>query len=142
MSDHEKCPIEPDTAIRYVFGPDEDDYLLIAPSHDSIVVFPDSRYNHVRYYDAEEGQMRMVWLPPEVLADLFDSGIPHTKRDSISECEYDGYLASIGRLAMDGVEIVEVEQLALPVGDPIEAEMQKAHEHFDTELDYYLREWE
>lgn len=135
--ERKECPIEPDKAIRFRYGDDEDDYLLIAPSHDSIVVFPDSKYNHVRYYDADEGQMRMVWLPAEVLADLFDSGIPHTKRESISQCEYEGYLASIGRAALSGVE-----QLALPPGDPIEAEVQKAHDHFDAELDYYLKEWE
>lgn len=139
MSDHEKCPIEPDKAIRYVFGPDEDDYLLIAPSHDSIVMFPDPKYNHVRYFDMDEGEMRMVWLPPEVLADLFDAGIPHTKRDSISECEYEAYLEFTGKLAMHEVEI---EPLALEAGDPIEAEVQKAHQHIDAELDYYLKEWE
>ncbi len=139
MSDHEKCPIEPDTAIRYVFGPDEDDYLLIAASHDSIQLFPDSKYNHLRYYDADEPGMRTVWLPHEALADLHDMSVPHTKRNSISECEYEAYLEFAGKLAMHQVE---VEPLALEAGDPIEAEIQKAHQHIDAELDYYLKEWE
>lgn len=135
----ENCPIEPDKAIRYVFGPDEDDYLLIAPSHDSIVMFPDPKYNHLRYFDAEEEAMRMVWLPAEALADLYDAGIPHTKRNSISQCEYEGYQSFLGAAALQGVEI---EPLALEAGDPIDAEVQKAHEHIDAELDYYLKEWE
>jgi hypothetical protein len=133
MSDHEKCPIEPDKAIRYVFGPDEDDYLLIAPSHDSIVMFPDPKYNHLRYFDAEEEAMRMVWLPAEALADLYDAGIPHTKRNSISQCEYEGYQSFLGAAALHGVG---VEQLALEAGDPIDAEVQRATQAFEKEWDY------
>ena len=132
MSEHEKCPIEPDEALRFTYGPEEDDYLLIAASHDSIIMFPDSKYNHLRYYDYEEGAMRMVFLPPEALADLYDAGIPHTKRNSISQCEYEGWQDYMGRVAMNEVEI-----------DPIDAEVQKAHQTLDAELDYYLHhEWE
>jgi hypothetical protein len=105
-----ECPIEPDTAVRYFYGEDEDDYLLIAPSHDSINIFPDSRYNHLRYYDADEGQMRTVWLPAHVLADLHDMGIPHTKRDSITECEYEAYQKYLGKLSSDIIEIEEVKE--------------------------------
>ncbi len=131
--ERKECPIEPDNAIRYHYGEGEDDYLLIAPSHDSIVIFPDSKYNHLRFYDADEGHMRTVWLPAHVLADLHDMGIPHTKRESITECEYEAYQQFLGRLAG---HTVEVEPLALPPGDPIDAEVQKAHDHLDAEWRY------
>jgi len=138
--ERKECPIEPDNAVRYFYGEDEDDYLLIAPSHDSINIFPDSKYNHLRYYDADEGQMRTVWLPAHVLADLHDMGIPHTKRDSITECEYEAYQSYLGRLAGNVVEVEEVEQLALPPGDPIDAEVQRATQNLDAEINYYLGE--
>lgn len=54
--ERKECPIVPDNAIRYHYGPDEDDYLLMAGSHDSICIFPESKYNHLRYYDADEGR--------------------------------------------------------------------------------------
>lgn len=138
-----ECPITPDNAVRYHYGEGEDEYLLIAPSHDSIQMFPDSRYNHLRYYDADDRQMRMVWLPAEVLADLYDAGIPHTKRESITECEYEGFVTFLGRVsASSALELETVEPLALGAGDPIDTEVQKAREHLDDEIDFYLyHEW-
>ena len=139
--ERKECPIEPDKAIRYLYGEGEDDFLLIAPSHDSIQMFPDSRYNHVRYFDATEGQMRMIWLPHEVLADLYDMGIPHTKRESITESEYEGYVTYLGRVsASTELELEVVPELT--AGDPIDAEVQQHMQKFDQEAEFYLyHEW-
>lgn len=139
--ERKECPIVPDNAVRYFYGEDEDDYLLIAPSHDSINIFPDSKYNHLRYYDGDEEQMRCVFLPAHVLADLHDMGIPHTRRDSITQCEYIAYQEYLGRLAGHTVAVEEVEEpLALPPGDPIDAEVQKAHDSFDQAWNYFRDE--
>jgi hypothetical protein len=137
--ERKECPIEPDKIVKLNIAGTE---LIIAPSHDSIQLFPDSRYSYLRYYDTPEGQIRMVWLPQDVLADLFDMGIPHTVRESITESEYEGYQTYLSRLSMRDVEVEEVEEpLALPAGDPIDAEVQKAHEHLDDEIAYYFKEW-
>lgn len=136
--ERKECPIEPDKIVRINIGGDE---LIVAPSHDSIQLFPDSRYSYLRYFDTPEGEIRMVWLPQHVLADLFDMGIPHTIRESITESEYEGYQTYISRLAMREVEVEEVpEPLALPPGDPIDAEVQKAMQQFDKEWEYYRDE--
>lgn len=136
--ERKECPIEADKIVKLNIGAEE---LIIAPSHDSIQLFPDSRYSYLRYFDTPEGEIRMVWLPQDVLADLFDMGIPHTIRESITESEYEGYQTYLSRLAMREVEVEEVpEPLALEAGDPIDAEVQKATQSLDAELDYYLGE--
>lgn len=132
--ERKECPIVPDKIVRLNIAGTE---LIIAPSHDSIQLFPDSRYSYLRYFDTPEGQIRMVWLPQDVLADLYDMGIPHTIRESITESEYEGYQTYLSRLSLRDVEVEEVEeQLALPPGDPIDAEVQKAHDHLDAEWRY------
>ena len=141
--ERKECPIIPDMAIHVKYGDDEDNYLLVAPSHDTIQLFPDSRYNHLKYFDPAEGGLRPIWLPAHVLADLHDMGIPHTRRESITECEYEAYQTYMGRLAGHVVEVEEVGQLALPAGDPIDAEVQKASQNLDAEIEFYLgHEWE
>lgn len=110
--DRKECPITPDNVIRVRFGDDEDDCLLIAPSHDSIQVFPESKYNHLRYYDPNEQALRAVWLAAHVLADLHDMGVPHTKRESITESEYGAYMQYLSQIVVEtaGVEVDPIEE--------------------------------
>lgn len=135
--ERKECPIVPDKIVKLNIAGTE---LIIAPSHDSIQLFPDSRLSYLRYFDTSEGQIRMVWLPQDVLADLFDMGIPHTIRESITESEYEGYQTYLGRLSLRDMEVEEVEPLALPPGDPIDAEVQRATQNLDAEINYYLGE--
>lgn len=134
--ERKECPIEPDKIVKVNIGGME---LIVAPSHDSIQLFPDSRFSYLRYFDTPEGEIRMVWLPQDVLADLYDMGIPHTIRESITESEYEGYQTYLSRLSLRDVEVVE-EPLALPPGDPIDAEVQRATQNLDAEINYYLGE--
>lgn len=127
---NEDCPIVPSEAIRFSFGDEQE--FLVAASHDSIQVFPDPKYTHLRYFDSQEGELRILWLPEEVLTQLIEMGIPVTVRESITEVEHSCYERYLGQVSM--AAIVEV--------DPIEAEMERVHEHFDAELDYFLKELE
>ena len=132
---NEDCPIIPNEVFRLRYGDNEKDYWIVAPTHDSIVSFPDPRYNHLRYNDTEEQTVNMLFLPLVVLDKLEEGGIPITMRESITEHEYELYNEHIAKTAMNVVEVEEVI-------DPVEAEVQKAHEHLDEEINYYLKEWE
>lgn len=110
--EHRECPIVPNNVIRVRFGENDEDCLLIAPSHDSIQIFPDSKYNHLRYYDSDEQALRAVWLASHVLADLHDMGIPHTSRESVTESEHEAYMQYLSQIAIEttGVEVDPVEE--------------------------------
>lgn len=142
--DHKECPIIPNNAIRLNYGEDEDDNLMVAASHDSIQMFPDPRYTHLRYWDHRDQSLKAVWLAQEVLADLMDAGIPITIRESITESEYECFEHYLGQISTAAIaEIIDIDEapLELMPGDPIEAEVQKAHEHLEAELNYFLKEW-
>lgn len=126
----ENCPIVPNEAIRFSFGEEQD--FIVAASHDSVQMFPDPKYTHLRYFDGQEGELRILWLPEEVIEQLVEMGIPVTIRESITEAEHGCYEKYLGQVSM--AEIVEI--------DPIEQEMERTHQHFDAELDYFLKEWE
>ena len=126
--DRRECPIVPNFTIRLRFGEAEDEVLYVAPSHDNIQVFPDSRYNYLRYYDDQTREAKAIFLAHNVLADLVDGGIPVCKRESITEGEVEIYEHHLGKLAIRAAN------------DPIEAEVQAATAHLDEELKYYLGE--
>lgn len=128
----ENCPIVPNEAIRFNFGESEEESFIVAASHDSVQMFSDPRYTHLRYFDGQEGELRILWLPEEVIAQLVEMGIPVTIRESITETEHECYQTYLGKVST--AQIVEI--------DPIESEVERAHQHFDAELDYFLKEWE
>lgn len=137
------CPIVPAESIRVNLNEDEEDYIIVSATHDTIQSFSENKYDYLRYYDADTGELKAFWFPADLLADLYDAGIPLTKRESITILEYQLYCKQVGRLGLeDVVDVEEIEEpLALMPGDPIDAEVQKAHEHIDAELSYYLKEW-
>lgn len=89
---NEDCPITPDECIRLELDEDGEDYLLIAASADSIQRFTNPQYNHLRYWDTNEGKIKLVFLGHTVLADLMDAGVPRSEiRKSITQAEYDAW---------------------------------------------------
>jgi len=118
-----ECPIVPSGLIKLTYGDEKDDYLLISASHDSVQMFSDETYNHLRYYDGSTGELKAIWLGGAALTGLIQSGIPITIRESITEGEYECYQTYLSRVSMACVEIEEV-QLS------------------DAEIDFYLGEWE
>lgn len=125
----------PTEAVRVNLDPDdEDNYLIVCATHDSVMLFPDPEFDYLRYYDSQDKEQKAYWLPKDILYALLKHGIPPTERESITEDEYQCYLRTVGKLAIEDVEVIEV--------DVIEAEVQKAHQTIDAELDYYLKEWE
>lgn len=120
-----ECPIVPDQGITFSVG--ENQQFMVAASHDSVQMFPDPRYTHLRYFDAEHDTLRVVWLPDEVLTDLIEMGIPVTIRESITQCEYECYERYLGQVsAAQIVEVVEVEEPHLT----------------DAEIDWFWKEIE
>lgn len=146
--EHRECPIVPDQAIRLNYGTEEE-YLLVAPSHDVIVMFPDPKYNHLRYWSPEERRIKAIWLNDEMLADLNDAGIPVVIRNSISECEYSAYKEYLAHIALESVEVDYVEipdeyDRVMPQyieeDSSFEAEILDATKNLDAELRYFLSE--
>lgn len=104
-----ECPIVPDQAITFSFGEEDEQSFMVAASHDSIQMFPDPKYTHLRYFDAQAESMRVVWLPENVLADLADMGIPVTIRESITQSEYECYERYLGQVS--AAQVIEVEEV-------------------------------
>lgn len=129
--DHKECPIVPDEGIKLVI--DDENYLVVTASHDTIQVFPDSRFNHLRYYDADSRKITLVWLGAGILAELVDKGIPMTTRESITETEMECFHTFLVQTAMEGA-LGGVEQ-------SIDAEVATETAHLDEELRYYMGEW-
>lgn len=142
--EHKECPVVPNNIIRLRYGEGEDEALHVAATHDSVQMFPDPRYNYLRYYDTDTKNIIAVFLGQNVLADLVENGIPLSIRESITEGEVETYEHHIGKVAAAGMAMIAPvdEPLALGPGDPIDAEVQKAHEHFDAELSWFMGEWE
>lgn len=140
-----KVEVVPNSAIRLNYGEGEDDCLMVSASHDLIVRFVEPQYNYLRYFDPHNMNIIAVFLGHEVLADLMDAGIPATNiREQMLEGEMEAYEHHLGKLAMAAAQTVldeAPEQLALPPGDQIEAEVQSLTAHLDAEADYYLKEW-
>jgi len=112
--EHKDCPIVPDQCIRLNYGDGEDEHLLVAAHADSIQIFPDSKYNYLRYWDSDEGVIRAVFLAGHILADLVDLGIATTPRESITETEHEAYERHIAQVATAGcVEVEEVPEYHL-----------------------------
>lgn len=120
--EHRDCPIVPDETIRLNLS--NNDYLLIAAHADSIQMFPDPDLTHLRYYDNDDKQLKAIWLPEDILAELLDRGIPLTMRESITESEMEAYAQYMGKIAL-------ASQIAV---DPVEQEIA----HLDAEIDYYF----
>lgn len=106
--EHYPCPIVENKAARVSLADDE--YLVITASHDSIQMFPDPRFTHLRYYDGDDNLMKAMFLPEEVMADLADFGIPVTIRESITEEEHQTWIEWMGRCAMIGID-AEIDEL-------------------------------
>jgi hypothetical protein len=123
--EHKPCPIVDDEAIKVPLA--DGDYLMVTATHDSLQFFPDHRYNNLRYYDSESGEIKIVFLPEEMMSQLYEMGIPPTQRESITVKEYQLFEQHMGMIALsEEVELVEVEPPSLS----------------DAEIDYYLQEWE
>jgi hypothetical protein len=120
-----ECPIVPDQAITFSFGEEDEQSFMVAASHDSIQMFPDPKYTHLRYFDAQAESMRVVWLPENVLADLADMGIPVTIRESITQSEYECYERYLGQVS--AAQVIEVEEVPETLTD--------------AEIQFYLDEW-
>lgn len=146
---HRETPIIPNEIVPVEF--EDGTYLNYGGWVDSIHMFAESRLSHVKYWD-ENGCVSFQFLSDELLAGLAERGIPVVMRDSIFEREVQAHKDHCWNLAEAlGMVVLEDEidytQLPPPVplelmpGDPIEAEVQKAHEHIDAEADYYLKEW-
>lgn len=139
--EHKPCPIVPSDVIRLRYGEDDDDVLHVAATHDSVQMFPDPRYNYLRYYDVDDRNIIAVFLAQNVLAELVEGGIPLCIRNSITEGEVEVYEHHLGRIATTAVGMLAPDApLELMPGDPIDAEVQKATAHLDDELRYYLGE--
>lgn len=146
--EHKDCPVVPNDVIRLRYGETDDDVLHVAATHDSVQMFPDPRYNYLRYYDVDDRNIIAVFLAQNVLAELVEGGIPLCIRNSITEGEVEVYEHHIGKLAtaaagmMNCIDLEEATDapLELMPGDPIDAEVQKATAHLDEELRYYLGE--
>lgn len=89
MRDGERreCPIVENKCIELSFGLG---HVLVSASCDSIQMFPEPAYTHLRLFD--NGFMKALFLDEEIMADLADMGIPVTIRDSITESEHEGYM--------------------------------------------------
>lgn len=106
----------------------------VSAATDSVVRFVDPELDYLRYLDPEEHAITLHWLGQSALAAIVGFGIPETrKRLTIQECEYGEYLAWQERAS--GL-VTPNEQLALPPGDPIDAEVQRATQNFDAEWTY------
>lgn len=106
--EHYPCPVVENKAARVNLA--DNDYLLVTASHDSVQMFPDPRFTHLRYYDGDDNTLKALWLPEEVLADLMDFGIPVTIRESITEDEFNCWTEWMGRCAMIGFD-TEIDQI-------------------------------
>jgi hypothetical protein len=125
--EHKDCPIVPDQCIRLNYGDGEDEHLLVAAHADSVQIFPDSRYNYLRYWDNDSDTVRAVYLAEHILADLVDMGIPTSIRDSITETEHEAYQHNLAAIATAGcVEVEEVPEVHLT----------------DAEIEYFWKEIE
>ena len=123
--EHRECPIVPANIVRLRYGEDEDDVLVVSPTHDTIQMFPNPDYTYLRYFNPEQGELVAVWLGQEVLADLVDEGIPLCIRDCITEQEVELYERHLGKIAANFIDVEEVPEPHLS----------------DAEISYFLEEW-
>lgn len=131
--EHRECPIVPANIIRLRYGEDDEDELVVSPTHDTVQMFPDPKYTYLRYFNPQAGELVAVWLQQEVLADLVDAGIPLCIRSEITEQEHELYEQHMGKIALAGVSnCIEVEEHMDEVN---------AANLTDAEIDFYLDEW-
>lgn len=100
--EHYFCPIIEDRAVRVDLS--DDVHLIVSACSDSIQMFPDSRYTHLRYYDAKNRAMRMVFLPEDTMIELAEFGIPVQPRESITNREHESWITFMGRCAMLNID--------------------------------------
>lgn len=110
--EHKECPIIPNNVIRLTYGEGPDDVLHVAPTHDTVQMFPEPKYNYLRYYDVDTTNIIAVFLGQNVLAELVEGGIPLCIRDSITEGEVEVYEHHVGKIAAAGMAMIE------PVEEP------------------------
>lgn len=106
--EHLPCPIVENKACRVNLSDDE--FLLVTASHDSIQMFANPDYTHLRYYDPNDGTLKTYFLSDYILAELCDFGIPITSRESITDDEVACYAEFAGRVAMLGID-AEIDEL-------------------------------
>lgn len=127
------CPVVEANIIRLRYGEEDDEELVVSPTHDTIQIFPEPKYNYLRYFNPSEGVLVAVWLGHEVLADLVDGGIPSCMRKDITEQEVELYEHHLGKIAIVGVSnCIEVEEAM----DEVNAENLT-----DAEIYFFLDEW-
>lgn len=145
-----KVEVIPNEAIRLNYGEGEDDHLTVTASHDIIVRFVEPKYNYLRYFDPNQMNIIAVFLGHEVLANLMDAGIPVTNiRERMLEGEMEAYEHHIAKIAMAGMGMLEEAYdpgtpppYELMPGDPIDPEVQKAHQELEHGgLEWFLGEW-
>lgn len=138
MDGERKVDIVPDQTISVRVG---ERIYEVSPATDCVIRFIEPQYDYLRYLDLEEQAITLHWLGQAALGSLVGLGIPDTRtRQKMQECEYNQYLAWHG---LESGLVVPDEQLALPPGYPIDAEVQKASQNLDAEIEFYLNhEWE
>lgn len=134
MRDGERreCPVVSNESIKLRYGEGEDDMLFVAATHDSVQMFPDPKYNYLRYFDAPERQIIAVFLAQEVLADLVENGIPLCMRSDITELEVEVYESHIGKLAVAASGMMN----CIEVEEAVDATLT------DAEIAYFMGEWD
>jgi len=155
--EHKECPVVPDQLLTANVKLPNGEYeeIQVAKGCDVIYMFPDSRANYLQYIDNKRQIIDRRFLGHTALAVFHDYGIPVSFRTDITESEIDAHKNHCFEVAMYEVPEMymawtqefdpgtppEVPKELMP-GDPIEAEVQKAHEHFDAELSWFMGEWE
>lgn len=98
-----ECPIEENRTLRLFFDPArEAGELLLSACCDTIHIFPDERYTHVKVFD--EGQIKTLFLSDDEYDEIASFGIPVVVRESITRNEHDAWLEYMGKVAVSNLD--------------------------------------
>lgn len=105
--DKNQCPIVENQCLQLRFGTGE---VLVSASCDTIQMFPDPQYTHLRLYDQIRGSLRMIFLDDDIMSELVGFGIPVTIRESITQAEHESWMNYMGQIAVASMDI-ELDEL-------------------------------
>jgi hypothetical protein len=77
---------------------------------DSIHLFPDAEFNHVKFWDEKNALITMQFIGQVAMDVLHQRGLPHTIRDSITETEHEAYIEWVMLNEEDELKIIEPEE--------------------------------